>query len=434
MSEIHEQPEFLRLIFTDLLGHTKSIEVGFDRLDEVVEHGLVIDGSSVPGYSCVNESDVLLLPSGATTPLLQPWDKSAAFLLCRVHDVSGSPHPRDPMYILQRVAERALKCGLKLMVGAELEFFAVGRETRNGIKPLDSGGYFSTQPQDIALDFRRDAMRTLRAMGIGTTSHHHEVARGQQEIGLQYADAETAADHIMIARMVISEMAYRRGMIATFMPKPFSDQNGSGMHLHQSVWDDHESRNLFASTEEGALSELALTYIGGLLEHAVTIAAILAPTVNSYKRLVPGFEAPTRVAWGYRNRSTMVRVPHFNGSDKAARIELRCPDASSSPHLVVAAMLASGLDGIERGIVPPDPTDKDLYESGVVMKSLPGSLELALKELKGSSIMRKELGDSAVDTLVALRKREWKNYIDSTGNPGSSEITEWEIERYLQAN
>jgi glutamine synthetase len=434
MSEINEQPEFLRLIFTNLLGQTKSIEVGFDRLDEVLEHGVVIDGSSVPGYASVNESDVLLLPSSATTLLPQPWDKSAALLLCRVHDVSGTPHPRDPMNILEGVADRALIRGLKLMVGAELEFFVVKRETENGIRPLDQGGYFSTQPQDIALDFRRDAIRALRAMGVGTTSHHHEVARGQQEIGLQYADAKTAADNIMIARMVISEMANRRGMIATFMPKPFPDQNGSGMHLHQSVWNEDSSRNLFASTKEGALTDLALAYIGGLLEHAVTIAAILAPTVNSYKRLVPGFEAPTRVAWGYRNRSTMVRVPHFNGSDKAARIEFRCPDSTSSPHLAIAAMFASGLDGIERGIEPPDPTDRDLYESEVAMKSLPGSLEMALEELMRSPIMREALGDSVVDTLIALRKREWKNYIDSTGNPGSSEITEWEIGRYLQAN
>lgn len=434
MQKTHEQPEFLRLVFSNLLGYTKSYEVGFDRFDEVVEHGVVIDGSSVPGYASVNESDVLLLPSGAATPLSQPWDKSAALLLCRVHDVSGKPHPRDPMHILQKLVDRAYERGLKLMVGAELEFFVVGREAGNGIRPVDQGGYFSTQPQDVALDFRRDAIRALNAMGIGTTSHHHEVARGQQEIGLKYADASTAADHIMLARMVISEMACRRGMLATFMPKPFPDQNGSGMHLHQSVWDVDGSRNLFASTEGTDISELARIYIGGLLEHAITIAAILAPTVNSYKRLVPGFEAPTRVAWGYRNRSTMIRVPHFNGAAEAARIELRCPDGVSCPHLVIAAMLASGLDGIERRIEPPDPTDKDLYESEVVMKSLPGSLELALDELKRSSIMRKELGESVVDTLVALRTREWENYIDSTRNAESSEITEWEIERYLQAN
>jgi glutamine synthetase len=433
MCKEHEQPEFLRLIFSDLLGHTRSIEVGYERLEEVVDHGLVIDGSSVPGYSTVNESDVLLRPSRAT-PRSQPWDPSAAFLLCRIHEVTGEPHPRDPRNILQGITLLARKRGLQLMVGSELEFFTVSRRADETILPLDYGGYFSSQPQDFALDFRRDVIRTLKTLGIATTSHHHEVAKGQQEIGLQYVEAETAADNIMLSRIVISEMAYRRGLIATFMPKPFPDQNGSGMHLHQSLWSLDGSRNLFAAAGDSSISQLAMTYIGGLLEHAITLAAILAPTVNSYKRLVPGFEAPTRVAWGYRNRSTMVRIPHFNGSKRAARIELRCPDAASSPHLVIASILAAGLDGIENQIEPPLPTDKDLYESGVTLKSLPGSLEGALDCLEKSTMMRNVLGDSVVDTLVALRRREWKEYVRFTGDPGSSEITEWEIEKYMHVN
>ena len=433
MCKDHGQPEFLRLIFSDLLGYTRSIEVGFDRLEEVVKHGLVIDGSSVPGYATVNESDVLLLPSSAT-PLSQPWDPSAAFLLCRIHETSGEHHPRDPRNILRRLTSLIAKRGLQLMVGSELEFFTVARRPDETIEPLDDGGYFASQPQDIALDFRRDVIRTLRTLGIGTTSHHHEVARGQQEIGLQYVEAETAADNIMISRIVISEMAHRRGMIATFMPKPFPDQNGSGMHLHQSLWGLDGSRNLFATKRDSSISQLAMMYIGGLLEHATTLAAILAPTVNSYKRLVPGFEAPTRVAWGYRNRSTMVRIPHFNGSKRAARIELRSPDATSSPHLIIASILAAGLDGIERKLEPPLPTDKDLFESGVTLKSLPGSLEGALDCLEKSTMMREVLGDSVVDALVALRKREWREYVESTGDPGSSEVTEWEIERYIHIN
>jgi glutamine synthetase len=320
------------------------------------------------------------------------------------------------------------------MVGSELEFFIVAKRSDNGIVPLDKGGYFSSQPEDFGLDFRRDAIRTLRKIGIATTSHHHEVANGQQEIGLQYVEAQEAADNIMLSRIIISELAHKRGMIATFMPKPFPKQNGSGMHLHQSIWGLDGSRNLFAGAVASSLSQLATTYVGGLLEHAITLAAILAPTVNSYKRLVPGFEAPTRVAWGYRNRSTMVRIPHFNGSKKAARIELRCPDATSSPHLVIASILAAGLDGIERKIEPPEPTDKDLYESGVTIKSLPGSLEAALESLEKSSMMRRVLGDSVIETLVAMRKLEWKEYVESTGDPGSTEITDWEIERYMHVN
>jgi glutamine synthetase len=433
MCKDHGQPDFLRLVFTDLLGCTRSIEVGYERLDEIVKHGLVIDGSSVPGYQSVNESDVLLLPSRAT-PILQPWDPSAAFLLCRIHDVTGEPHPRDPRNILRRIASFATERGLKLMVGSELEFFIIAKWKNEGIAPLDDGGYFSTQPHDIALEFRRDIIRTLRTIGIETTSHHHEVANGQQEIGLLYVDAETAADNIMLSRIAISEMAYRRGMIATFMPKPFSNQNGSGMHLHQSMWGLDGCRNLFSASRDGALSQLAVNYVGGLLEHANTLTAILAPTVNSYKRLVPGFEAPTRVAWGYRNRSTMIRVPHFNGSEMAARIELRCPDATSSPHLVVASILAAGLDGIERRIEPPEPTDMDLYELGVTLRSLPESLVGALESLDKSIMLRKALSDTVIDTLVALRKKEWKEYVESTGDPGSSEITDWEIERYMHVN
>ncbi|MFW9962534.1 MAG: glutamine synthetase family protein [Candidatus Sifarchaeia archaeon] len=430
MCKVHRQPEFLRLIFSDLLGCSRSIEVGYDRLAEIVEQGLVIDGSSVPGYSSVNESDVLLRPSRAT-PLIQPWDTSAAYLLCRIHEVTGEPHPRDPRNILRKINSIAAEKGLMLMIGCELEFFTVTKQRQNGIAPIDQGGYFSSQPQDFALDFRRDVIRTLRDLGIETTSHHHEVARGQQEIGLHYVEAETAADNIMLSRIVISEMAYRRGMIATFMPKPFSDQNGSGMHFHQSMWGLDGSRNLFAGSGEFALSQMAIAYIGGILKHATALAAILAPNVNSFKRLVPGFEAPTRVAWGYRNRSTMIRVPFFNGFEKAARIELRCPDATASPHLVIASILVAGLDGIEKRLEPPDPTDKDLYEPGVSYRSLPVSLEGALEKLEKSSLLRSVLGDSVIESLVTMRKREWKEYVESTGDPGATEITEWEIDRYM---
>lgn len=433
MTTEQRQPEFLRLLFTDLLGCTRSIEVGYDRLEEVVESGIVIDGSSVTGYASVNESDALLLPTSAT-PLLQPWDTAAAFLLCRVHQVSGALHPREPHSILMRTAKKASEQGLKLMVGSELEFFIVTRNAESRCSPSDHGGYFSSQPLDAALDLRRDIIRTLNSVGIRTTSHHHEAAEGQQEIGLHYAPAETAADNIMLARLIISEMAFRRGLIATFMPKPFVDQNGSGMHLHQSIWDLDEKHNLFSSENASEISTLATHYIGGLLEHACSLTAVLAPTVNSYKRLMPGFEAPTRIAWGYRNRSTMIRVPYFNGSRNAARIELRCPDASASPHLSIAAMLAAGLDGISRKIEPQGPTDENLYKSNLLIKSLPSSLQIAVSNLNGSRIMRETLGDSVVDLIVSKRKQEWADYAETTGDPGNSEITGWEIERYLLNN
>ncbi len=433
MNAEHEKPEFLRLVFSDLLGHLRSIEVGIDQLDEVLENGIVMDGSSVPGYASVNDSDVLLLSSSAT-PTPQPWDPSAAFLLCRVYETSRKPHPRDPRNILDEMTSKASKRGLQLMVGSELEFFTIQRRSDDSFVPLDSGGYFSSRPIDSELDFRRDIIRTLNAIGIPTTSHHHEVARGQHEVGLQYTTASTAADNILLGRQIIMEMGSMRGIDVTFMPKPFTDQNGSGLHLHQSIWKTDGSQNLFASKRNGGLSQMAINYVAGLLEHASSLIALLAPTVNSYKRLVPGFEAPTRIAWGYRNRSTMIRVPHFNGSERAARIELRCPDTTISPHLAIAAILAAGLDGIERTLKPSEPTTTNLYKSTSDVESLPGSLIESIALLNESHFMRKELGDSLVDTLVSIRTREWKDYVKANDDPHSIEISSWELSRYLHAN
>jgi len=426
-------PEFLRLIFSDLLGHMRSYEVSIDQLDDVLENGIVMDGSSVPGFASVDDSDVLLLSSSAT-PTPQPWDPAAAFLLCRVYETSGKPHPRDPRTILDKIISKASKCEFQLMIGSELEFFTIQRHSDDSIVPLDSGGYFSSRPIDSELDFRRDIIRTLNAVGIPTTSHHHEVARGQHEIGLQYTTASTAADNILLGRQIIMEMASTRGIGVTFMPKPFTDQNGSGLHLHQSIWETDGSRNLFASEGSGGISPMAINYVGGLLEHASSLIALLAPTVNSYKRLVPGFEAPTRIAWGYRNRSTMIRVPHFNGSERAARIELRCPDTTISPHLAIAAILAAGLDGIERTLEPSEPTTTNLYKSASDIESLPGSLRESLSLLDESHFMRKELGDGLVDTLVSIRMHEWEDYVKADGDPHSIEVSSWEVDRYLHAN
>jgi glutamine synthetase len=320
------------------------------------------------------------------------------------------------------------------MIGSELEFFTICKGSDNTIEPRDSGGYFSTRPTDPELDFRRDIIRTLNAIGIPTTSHHHEVAKGQHEVGLQYTPAHIAADNILLARQVIMEMASIRGIDVTFMPKPFADQNGSGLHLHQSIWGIDDEKNLFTSHSEAGLSQLAMSYIAGLLEHASSYIAFLAPTVNSYKRLIPGFEAPTRIAWGYRNRSTMVRVPHFNSSEKAARIELRCPDSTLSPHLGIAAILAAGLDGIKKHSQPPKPTASNLYSHSTGIKSLPGTLKESLVITKESQILREELGDTVVDTFVSIRMQDWDNYVKLADNPDSSSVTRWELEKYLHAN
>jgi len=433
MSKEHTQPEFLRLIFSDLLGDLRSIEIGIDSLDDVLEHGIMIDGSSVPGFASVNKSDLLLMSSSAT-PTPQPWDPSAAFLLCRVHETSGKPHPRDPRNILDIMTAKASGLGFRLMVGAELEFFTIRRCSDDSIVPRDSGGYFSSRPLDPEIDFRRDIIRTLNAIGIQTTTHHHEVAQGQHEIGLRYAPLSIAADNILLAREIIREMGATRGIDVTFMPKPFSDQNGSGLHLHQSIWGIDSSQNLFSSKEKGGLSRLAINYVAGLLEHASSYIAFLAPAVNSYKRLVPGFEAPTRIAWGYRNRSTMVRVPYFNGSEKAARIELRCPDSTISPHLGIAAILAAGLDGIKRNLEPGKPVASNLFRSSSDVKSLPISLRESLTLLDQSHLMRNELGDTAVEAFVTLKMQDWNKYVEVNDDPLSPDITKWELEKYLHAN
>lgn len=433
MTSESEYPEFLRLIFSDLLGHLKSIEVGFDCLNDVLEHGAVIDGSSVHGYATVNESDLLLLSSSAT-PTLQPWDPSAAFLFCRVHETSGKPHPRDPCNILDGMVQKASMLGYQLMIGSELEFFAIRKGSDDSIEPRDFGGYFSTRPTDPELEFRRDIIRTLNKIGIPTTSHHHEVAKGQHEVGLQYAPAPIAANNILLARQIIMEMASMRGIDVTFMPKPFSNQNGSGLHLHQSIWKLDGSQNLFSTEENGGLSQLAVNYVAGLLEHASSYIALLAPTVNSYKRLIPGFEAPTRIAWGYRNRSTMIRVPHFNGSRKAARIELRCPDTAISPHLGIAAILAAGLDGIKRKLQPTEPTTTNLYEFSTTTESLPGTLRESLLLLKESQILREQFDHSVIDEFVSMRMSDWDQYVKATQDPQSSNVTAWELEKYLHAN
>jgi len=433
MSKEPNQPEFLRLIFSDLLGDLRSIEVGIDSLDDVLEHGIMIDGSSVPGYASVNDSDLLLISSSAA-PTPQPWDPSASFLLCKVHETSGKPHPRDPRNILDTMAFKASKQGFQLMIGSELEFFTIRKCSDKSVEPLDSGGYFSSRPTDPEIDFRRDIVRTLNAIGIQTTSHHHEVAKGQHEVGLQYAPMSLAADNILLARQIIMEMAAIRGIGVTFMPKPFSDQNGSGLHLHQSIWEVDSSRNLFSSKGNGGLSQLAISYVAGLLEHASSYIALLAPTVNSYKRLVPGFEAPTRIAWGYKNRSTMVRIPHFNGYEKAARIELRCPDTTMSPHLGMAAILAAGLDGIKRNLEPGKPVVANLYKSSSDVESLPRSLRESLLLLDQSHLLRNALGDSVVDAFVTLRMKDWDEYTEAIDNPHPSNITAWELERYLRAN
>ncbi|MFX1262250.1 MAG: glutamine synthetase family protein [Promethearchaeota archaeon] len=433
MRETHDRPDFLRLLFSTVLGATKSIEIAFEDYDDVMKNGVYFDGSSVPGYASVNSSDLLLKPR-SSRPITLPWEKDVAVLVCGVFRAPGDPHPRDPSSVLTKITDSAREAGFELRVGSELEFFLVMENGRGAIVPGDGGGYFSTLPTDGGLQFRRRVAKALGSIGISTTTHHHEVAAGQHEVGLRFGSAINAADNIMLARLLIAEMAHEIGAIATFMPKPFSSMNGSGMHLHQSLWSVDEGINLFSSDKSGEVSELAGSYVAGVLEHAEALAAIVAPSVNSFKRLTPGYEAPTKIAWGPRNRSTMIRVPQYNGSDVKARIEFRCPDPLCSSHLAIAATLAAGLDGIERGLTPPEPTRENLYKTATETKSLPGSLGEALERLQRDEVIVDALGKSLVDMIVKMRTAEWADYVEATGNPGVSGVTPWEISKYLRFN
>ncbi len=433
MSKKRQHPEFLRLIFADVLGRTRSLEMGFDRLSEVVNEGVYIDGSSVPGYAAVNSSDLLLSPI-SSMPLVLPWDPEAGVLLCSLYEVSGVPHPSDTRHILRRVVERVYEVDMMLQVGSELEFFLVADTKDKHPTPGDFGGYMSGPPDDAGRAFRRSAIRALNQIGISTTTHHHEVADGQHEIGINHGPVSEIADAVMLAKLAISEIAHTRGMFATFMAKPFARINGSGMHMHQSLWTIDERTNLFASDGPGEISQLAKHYTAGILEHAPALSAIVAPTVNSFKRLVPGYEAPTRIAWGPRNRTTMVRIPHFNGSSDSARIEIRCPDPLCSPHLAMAATLAAGMDGVEKHLEPTDPTTHDLYEEEHDIPSLPESLIEAIKELAKDTVLRDALGKKIVESIIELRTSEWEAYLKSAGEHDENKITSWERQRYMLAN
>ncbi len=423
-------PEFLRLLFTTPLGETKAVEITSDRLDELSNHGVCFDGSSVKGYAKVNNSDLVL--KLRDEPIYETWDKDMALALCRVYGSDGIPHPLDTITVLERVVSKARDMGFRFMIGGELEFFLVREMGKSGIIPADSGGYYATPPSDRGLSIRRDVAMTLGRMGLHTTVHHHEVARGQHEIGLKFCDVMELADAILIARASIVERAIRDGLIATFMPKPFAHENGSGLHIHQSLWALNGVKNLFAE-ENGSLSKTAEHFAAGLLKHAPGLAALVAPTVNSYKRLRPGFEAPTQIAWGPRNRTTMIRIPHYMNTHRNARIELRCPDSSCSPHLALAAILAAGLDGIMQELEPPTPRDDDLFESKEGGRQLPPSLSIAISELESDRVLCQTLGTQLVEWIVTTRLNEWRDYVCITGDPGPTEVTNWEIDKYLLA-
>lgn len=421
--------KFIRIWFTDILGQLKSFAITSEELEGAFDEGMGFDGSSIKGYARIDESDMIAKPDPTTFQLL-PWrpkEKAVARMFCDVLKPEGTPYEGDPRYALKRNLERLKKEGFTFYLGPELEYFYFKNEKDTQI--LDEGGYFDLTTLDAASDLRRETVLTLEAMGIKVEYSHHEVAPSQHEIDLRYADALTMADNVMTYRIVVKEIASKYGCYATFMPKPLFGQNGSGMHTHQSLFKGDENA-FYDADDKYYLSDIAKGYIAGLLKYAPEITAVTSQWVNSYKRLVPGYEAPVYISWARRNRSTLVRVPMYKpGKEKATRVEFRSPDPACNPYLAFSVMLAAGLEGIEKGYELPEPIEKDIFglsdkekkELGIT--SLPGSLIEAIDIAEKSEVVRKALGDHIFNNFITSKKVEWNDY--------RTKIHPYEIERYL---
>ena len=421
---------FLRLQFIDVMGVLKSVEVPRSQFEKALDGDIMFDGSSIEGFVRVEESDMVLMPDYASFVVL-PWsdsDNRVARLICDVQKADGSGFEGDPRRVLGRQIEAARGLGYEMMAGVEAEFFlfhraADGTPTR---ATHDSGGYFDLGPVDMGEVARRDIVNVLELMGFEVETAHHEVAPGQHEVDFRYADALTTADHLATFKFVVRNVAFQHGLHATFMPKPIFGQNGSGMHTHQSLFRDGENAFYDAADPEG-MSKVMRSYAAGLLRHARSMCAVTNPVVNSYKRLVAGYEAPVNVAWSHRNRSPMVRVPARR--EKGTRLELRMPDPSANPYLALAIQLAAGLDGVRRKAEPPEPIDKNIWKLSVRerrryrIQELPRDLGEAITLLKRSSFVRDALGEHVFRYFVAAKEREWQDYI--------AQVHDWEIERYL---
>jgi len=426
--------QFISLQFTDIFGTLKSVTIPVGRLQDCLTLGTWFDGSSIQGFARICESDMLLRPDPSTYCVV-PWrprEPGEARMICDISRPDGQPFEGDPRFILKRALQRAQEMGFVYNVGPELEFFLLERDGNQVVpSPHDPAGYFDLGPRDRALDVRREITFALEAMGLEVEMAHHECAPGQHEIDIRYGEALSAADQALTLRYAVKSVAHQCGLHATFMPKPFFGVNGSGMHTHQSLF-DLDGRNVFFDPNDAYyLSALARSFVAGQLEHARAMTAVLSPTVNSYKRLTPGFEAPVYVCWGQINRSALIRIPRYSpGRERSVRAELRCPDPSCNPYLAFAVMLHAGLDGIERDLEPPDPVDEDVYgfDDALLAKHsigvLPGSLGEALKEMECSPLMRQALGEHAFNYYLQAKGKEWDAF--------RLYVTDWERERYLE--
>ena len=422
--------EFLLLWFTDIEGHLKSFAVTPSEIEDALDDGMGFDGSSITGFNAIEESDMVAIPDPGTYRMM-PWkegETKVGRMICDVVTPDGEPYEGDPRYVLRLALERMKSMGFETFnVGPELEYFLFKDD--KGTETLDEGGYFAMTTMDAASELRQETVRGLEQMGIPVEYVHHEVGPSQHEIDVRFAPALEMADHTLTYRLIVKEIAKKAGFHATFMPKPIFGENGSGMHTHQSLFNDGRNA-FFDADDQWNLSEVGKAFIAGQLRHAREISAVFAQWVNSYKRLVPGYEAPVYVAWSRRNRSALIRIPLYKpGNEQATRAEIRCPDPACNPYLTFAALLHAGLEGIEKGYELPDPMETNLYhltaeqrkERGIV--SLPETLGEAIDELSESELAKKALGPHIFDRYIELKRKEWDDY--------RVQLTEWERDRYL---
>ena len=422
--------KFIRLQFTDILGTLKNVAITTSQLEKALDNKCMFDGSSIEGFVRIEESDMYLRPDYDTFAIFpwRPQQGRVARLICDVYKPDGTPFEGDPRYVLRKALKEAADMGFTFNVGPECEFFLFqtdeqGHPTTN---TFDTAGYFDLGPVDIGENVRRDICLNLEDMGFEIEASHHEVAIAQHEIDFKYSDALSAADHIMTFKMVVKSIAQRHGLCATFMPKPIFGINGSGMHTNMSLYKD--GKNAFYNSGDAiGLSDIAYSFIAGIMEHMKAMSAITNPLVNSYKRLVPGYEAPCYIAWTASNRSALIRVPAARG--EGTRVELRCPDPSCNPYLELAVLLAAGMDGIKRGLKPVESVSANIFDmnaeerKALGIDSLPANLHDAVEEMRQSSFMQDVLGDHVFTKYIEAKDAEWDRF--------RTTVTAWELNEYL---
>ena len=420
---------YIRLCFTDILGKIKGMSITRSEIEQVLEEGQGFDGSSVEGFARIEESDLMAVPDPVTFRII-PWDiagEKVAMMFCDITHPDGRPYEGDPRWILRKNLKRLKDKGWTFYVGPEIEYFYFrnNRETDT----LDRDGYFDYGTVDIGSQLRKRSVNALEEIGIAVECSHHEVAPSQHEIDLKYQEALVMADFAQVYRFIIKEVAMENDLYATFMPKPIFGENGSGMHCHMSIFDG--DKNLFYDAKDAYhLSKMAQQFMAGILKHVKEFTLVNNQWVNSYKRLVPGYEAPVYIGWGRRNRSSMVRVPMYRiGKEKATRIELRSPDPAANPYLAFSCMLAAGLEGVDKGYKLPEPIEENIFHMSADEKSklqiatLPNSLENAIREFEKSELVRKTLGDHVWEKLIENKKLEWDQY--------RMHVSQHEVDKYL---